>query len=120
MGCIYCGYDTDKRKNGRLKIGMTEKKYPTSRLTACGLNGLWYFHIPGATKAELLMIESAARLAGERTGLRQYGNDHFYYVMNYPRQPQKHQEAWNISMPIYRAVEQACNLYNLRWESYRL
>jgi hypothetical protein len=119
MGCIYCGYDTDKRKNGRLKVGMTERNKPTSRLTACGLNGLWYFEIPGATKAELLMIESAARLAGERAGLYQYGNDHFYYHMNYPRQPEKHLEAAQIAAPICSAVADACRMYELNFRLYQ-
>lgn len=118
MGCIYCGYDTDKRKNGRLKIGMTEKNKPTSRLTACGLNGLWYFEIPGATKAELLMLESAARLAGERAGLAQYGNDHFYYRINCPRQPKKHFEAAQIATPIRMAVAEACKMYGLNYRFY--
>lgn len=118
MGCIYCGYDTDKRKNGRLKIGMTEKSKPTSRLTACGLNGLWYFEIPRATKAELLMIESAARLAGERAGLHQYGNDHFYYRMSCPRQPEKHLEAAQIAAPIRSAIAEACEMYGVNYRLY--
>lgn len=118
MGCIYCGYDNDKRKNGSLKIGMTERNTPTARFSACGIIGLWYFQISNATKAELLMIESAARLAGERAaGLKQYGNDHFHYTMYCSRQPQKYQEALRVAAPIQVVIAQACEMYGL---TYRL
>lgn len=112
MGCVYTGFKTNRSKNGFFKVGMTEKDTPASRLSSYNLQGIFYFEIPKATKAELLFIEAAMRVSVERMGLRLNGNDCFYYMVN---RPNKLQQIKMISQCALSAAQNACAQLNLNY-----
>lgn len=113
MGCVYTGFKTKRRKHGFFKIGMTEHQYPTARLSAYELHGIFYLSIPKATKAELLFIESSMRVSVERTGAKLNGNDCFEYLIS---SPNKFQQAQEIAAVALRAAEWACQFLGLNYQ----
>lgn len=112
MGCVYTGFKTNRSKNGFFKVGMTEKNTPASRLSSYNLQGIFYFEIPKATKAELLFIEAAMRVSVERAGLRLNGNDCFYYIVD---RLNKQQQIKMISQHALLAARNACAQLNLNY-----
>ena len=115
MGCVYTGLDTRKSVNGSFKIGMTENKTPTSRLTANGLTLLYYVHIPNASKAELLLMESAMRVAVERMGKKLSGNDYF----SYNARGNKWTPAIQMGKTARDAAIAVCEQLNLKYYKYK-
>lgn len=79
MGCIYIGIQTQKSVHGELKIGMTEAQKPNKRLSRNDIKCMCYLYCPGATKAQLLLLESVARYEAEKIGLKHHGNDWLSY-----------------------------------------
>ena len=113
MGCVYAGFKTKRSKNGFFKIGMTEKDTPTARYASYDLQGIFYFDIPKATKAELLYIESTMRVCVERAGLRLDGNDCFYYLVD---RHNKHAQLDFISHVALLAAQKACQELKLNYQ----
>lgn len=113
MGCIYTGIKTRRSVNGFFKVGMTEKNKPTSRLSAYDLTPVCWLSVPKATKAELMLMESAARVAVERTGLAKlHGNDCFAYNAR--------KDKWAIALGLgeeaMSAAIKICYDLGLEWE----
>ena len=75
MGCVYIGIRTQKSVHGELKIGMTTAQKPNRRLSRNNIECMYYLYCPGATVAQLMLLESEARCALEEQGLKHHGND---------------------------------------------
>lgn len=76
--CVYVGFNGA----GLLKIGQTERSgKPGCRMRETDCTGLFYFRMYNPTKAEVLFLESVARLAASRIReLSQHKIDWFSYV----------------------------------------
>ena len=101
---------------GVFKIGKTKGKYPTQRLSANNLEGLFYVSVPTATAAELSLLESVARVAAEKVcdfGAKKDTLDWFYYSIC----PEKgNLVALDYSMQIVTAVASECERRGLEYK----
>lgn len=117
MGCFYTGRNYKRRVNLKFKLGQTGKNTPAERLQGIRADEpfecLGYIVMPKATKAELLYVESYARLMVERNGkFTLSGNDHF--VCRDDTQNKEGFAVYFASIALGYAID-ACNIMNIEY-----
>ena len=117
MGCIYTGFKHNHSVNGAFKVGKTEKKKPTTRLTANDLTGLMYFYAPDASPNDLLLLESVARSTAERINeLSPYRIDWFAYRM---KGGNKYAEVAPFAITVMEAVKNMADTMGIKGQVYQ-
>lgn len=113
MGCFYVGFNYFRRKNGIFKQGITRGKTPSARLSTIRqkehFQCLAWISMPNATWAELLAVESEARLRMSYL-YENIQNDHFLYDIIPNRKYEQAEEIANLAI---RFASEYCELKHI-------
>ena len=116
MACFYVGFNYFRRKNGIFKQGVSRNNTPSARLSTIRqkehFQCLAWIQMPTATWAELLAVESDARV--EMSYLyKNIQNDHFLYQIMENR---KYEQAQAIAKLAIQFAIESCERRNIPYK----
>ena len=103
MGYIYVGGKTNQRINGYGKVGETNQKYLSQRITTirCKETNFFvfeYLEIPNSTKALTRAVEGYVRWKLECAGYHNIQNDHFEWTTTIENKMSDYHKFANLAM----------------------
>ena len=115
MGYFYAGAKTNQRTNAYAKMGESNQKYLSNRVSAIRAKEgnfvvLKYLEIPNSTQAVTRAIEGHVRFMLERKGYKNVQNDHFVWSTTPETKMSEYIEFATLSMQF---AKDYCNLIGI-------